>query len=200
MKNANISLLSFPNAVIGNLSLRKKRDPRYRTSGMTRGCTSGIARAFTLIELLVVVLIIGILSAIALPQYQKAVDKTLLVQIMTDGDALMAAEKVYYLANGKYTNQLNELDISLPGEVSVTGSKIDFNGGNCTIAYGTSLAADSIFCETAAYDKLWFCIFLDEYLTRYCVAESGDERAAYVCKSMTKAAVVTLSGNECYAL
>ena len=70
--------------------------------------------AFTLIELLVVVLIIGILAAIALPQYQKAVWKSRNVQLKALLNAMMKAQTEYYLANGEYAKSLGDLSIDLP--------------------------------------------------------------------------------------
>ena len=69
--------------------------------------------AFTLIELLVVVLIIGILAAVAVPQYQKAVLKSRLATTMSGVKAIAQAAELYYLANGEYApDDITQLDIS----------------------------------------------------------------------------------------
>ena len=69
-------------------------------------------QAFTLIELLVVVLIIGILAAIALPQYQKAMWKAKFTQAKVFARALADAEEVFWMANGSYTSDLTKLGIT----------------------------------------------------------------------------------------
>jgi len=64
---------------------------------------------FTLIELLVVVLIIGILAAIALPQYQKAVERSRMAEAMQVlGDAA-SAQSVYYMNNNRFATTLSTL-------------------------------------------------------------------------------------------
>lgn len=69
---------------------------------------------FTLIELLVVVMIIGVLTAVALPQYAKAVERSKAVEALSTVRAMKDAQEMYYLANGVYAARADVLDIEIP--------------------------------------------------------------------------------------
>ncbi len=101
-------------------------------------------KAFTLIELLVVVLIIGILSAIALPQYKIAVEKARATQLYVLMSTLAEGQQVYRLANGTWTGDYSKLDIGFPcdsgdeetKEFSCAGyTWYKCGGNNCVYAY-----------------------------------------------------------------
>ena len=123
-------------------------------------------KGFTLIEILVVVLIVGILTAIALPQYQKVRDRvqysTVMPIVKTVGDAM----ERYYMQHGSYPTRMNDIDISLESNEieDFQGSDVIlFDWGNCYFETGsTPLFACNLEKELVAFgyspeERIYYC-------------------------------------------
>ena len=119
---------SHPRNLLLGICRYETTDPRQRPSEVRNRL------GFTLIELLVVVLIIGILAAVAVPQYQKAVDKSRYSNLMAITNALAQANEVYYLANGQYATDFDELSVDIPA-MSISGRTAIFDWGICKLGF-----------------------------------------------------------------
>ena len=75
-------------------------------------------QGFTLIELLVVVLIIGILSAVALPQYQTAVERSRAAEALTQMAAIADSMERYHAQHEAWPSTFNSLDVDIPTPTS----------------------------------------------------------------------------------
>ena len=89
-------------------------------------------KGFTLIEILVFVFIICILAAIAVPQYQLAVAKSRFSTVKELVKSIVSAQEAYYLANGDYTINAEDLDISLP---KYNSKSVDTDRGFAVYSY-----------------------------------------------------------------
>ena len=113
------SILSSPKVSVGDLFLLKKENDRFpspadrQISRMTSALGGRTAPGFTLIELLVVVLIIGILAAMALPDYQRATEISRVGAALSFSRAFRDSVDRYYMQNGRFPSSPDTLDIGL---------------------------------------------------------------------------------------
>ena len=147
---------------------------------------------FTLIELLVVVLIIGILAAVALPQYQTAVAKSRLTTLIPTVRGLKDAQEMIFLSNGNY---------SLPQSMANSAIASSYPAG-CT--FNNNREA---FCAEAKYkiepEGVWGYTDINAYAMYFdqvdqgvieCWALWGNKAAESVCKNMGGRWYTTFAG------
>ncbi len=139
---------------------------------------------FTLIELLVVVLIIGILAAVALPQYERAVEKSRAVEAFTLLSSLQKAMEVYTLANGSCASSLDELDIQIPEN---TYYNYVMSGCGLFARHPTK----NLFFEFHPNISTWKG-------SQFCSAPVSDDELNNLCKSLGPSVVDHVNANRNY--
>lgn len=77
--------------------------------------------SFTLIELLIVIVIIGVLTTLAIPQYQTIVARAKYAEAMLIVNAIHKAELAYFEETGTMTPDLSKLDIKVPPVANIPG-------------------------------------------------------------------------------
>ncbi len=144
----------------------------------------GGRKGFTLIELLVVVLIIGLLAAVAVPQYRLAVEKTKASTMLSILKSLDSAQKIFEQAHGNYATTFDELDVEIPsgGNINEAHNRIEYSNKQIL-----SICSAPICIPTSlqAYPNTDIGYYL-EFSTgaKVCQAEKTNSMANKICHSL----------------
>ena len=122
------------------------------------------ARGYSLIETLMVVLIIGILTAVALPQYQRAVAKAEYARAQAAAATLARGMDAYYATYKKYTPVMENLDVTIDYYSSTKDCSDESTGCTYTGKHGicTLRTPGQVYCRNTK-DTLRYYIYLSNY-------------------------------------
>ncbi|MFP2960122.1 type IV pilin protein PilA [Myxococcus sp. 1LA] len=112
-------------------------------------------RGFTLIEVMIVVAIIGILAAIAIPNFIKFQARSKQSEAKTNLKALFTAQKSFFSEKDRYSDYANEIGFS-PERGNRYGYIVSVGGGEAELRTTADIAQAGDGISSISYDSFRF--------------------------------------------